>query len=402
MNTLEQTITEFVPELTETRRHIHRNPELSGQEAGTARLVAGRLAALGLDVRTGVGGHGIIADLRGGRLGRMLALRADMDALPITEDNDLPYRSQNVGVMHACGHDGHTTVLLGAAQVLAARREEIAGRVRFLFQPAEENGRGACGMCEAGAMDGVDAAAALHAWPSLPVGQIGLRSGAMTASADTFEILIRGRGAHAAYPHLSVDPVVIAAQVILALQTLVSREIEPVEPAVVSVTQVSAGTAPNVIPETVRLAGTVRTHSNQVRGLLPERVRRVVEGICAAGRARGEVVFSDGTPPVINDAALVARLSDVAAGELGPENVIALSNASMGAEDFAEYLAYAPGVFFRLGLGNPTPLHSPSFNFVDAAIPVGVRVLSAFALDFLAASTQSGGTLSSPPVVLGV
>ena len=204
----------------------------------------------------------------------------------------------------------------------------------------------------------------------------------MTASADTFEIFIRGRGAHAAYPHLSVDPVVIAAQVILALQTLVSREIEPTEPVVVSVTQVAAGTAPNIIPETVRLAGTVRTHSNPVRGLLPERMRRVVEGICAAGRAHGEVLFSDGTPPVINDAALTALLADAAAEELGPENVIALSHASMGAEDFAEYLAYAPGVLFRLGLGNPTPLHSPRSTSPTPPSP-SASASSAFALDFL-------------------
>ena len=384
MNTLERTIGEIASELTETRRHLHQNPELSGQEAGTARLVAGRLAGLGLDVRTGVGGgHGIIADLHGAHPGRTLALRADMDALPMTEQNDVPYRSQNTGVMHACGHDGHTTVLLGVAQVLAARRAEIAGRVRFLFQPAEETGSGARGMCEGGAMDGVDAAAALHAWPALPVGQVGLRLGAMTASADTFEIVIRGRGAHAAYPHLAVDPVVVTAQVILALQTLVSREIEPTEPAVVSITQVAAGTAPNIIPEVVRLAGTVRTHSNGVRDLIPERMRRVVDGVCAAGRARGEVVFAEGTPPVVNDAALAAVLADAAALELGSENVITLPQASMGAEDFAEYLAYVPGVFFRLGLGNPTPLHSPVFNFPDAAIPVGVRALSAFALRFL-------------------
>ena len=210
----------------------------------------------------------------------------------------------------------------------------------------------------------------------------------MTASADTFEILIHGRGAHAAYPHLAVDPVVVAAQVILALQTLVSREIEPTEPAVVSVTQVQAGTASNIIPETVRLVGTVRTHSNPVRNLLPERMRRVVEGVCAAGRARGEVMFADGTPPVVNDAGLTALLADAAAAELGPENVIALPQASMGAEDFADYLAHAPGVFFRLGLGNPTPLHSPNFNFTDAAIPIGVRVLSAFALRFLAPPPQ--------------
>ena len=391
MPTLEEILAEITPGLIETRQNIHRNPELSGREAGTARLVAGRLAALGLDVRAEVGGHGVIGVLRGAGPGRTLALRADMDALPIQEENALPYRSQNDGVMHACGHDGHTTVLLGAAQVLAARWDEIAGEVRFLFQPAEETGQGARRMCAAGAMEGVDAAVALHAWPPLPVGQIGLRPGAMTASADTFEVLIHGRGAHAAYPHLSVDPIVVAAQVILALQTLVSREIEPTEPAVVSVTQVAAGSAPNIIPETVRLAGTVRTHSNAVRSLLPERMRRVVEGVCAAGRAHAEIHFSDGTPPVVNDVALAAQLADAAAEALGGENVITLPQASMGAEDFAEYLAYAPGALLRLGLGNPTPLHAPTFNFTDAAVPVGVRVLATFARRFLSAPAPGPG-----------
>ncbi|MBV9850679.1 MAG: amidohydrolase [Armatimonadetes bacterium] len=384
-NTLEETIARITPELIETRHHIHQNPELSDQEAGTARLVAARLAALGLEVRAEVGGHGVIGTLRGARPGRTLALRADMDALPIGEESDLPYRSQNVGVMHACGHDGHTTVLLGAAQALAAERDRIAGSVRFLFQPSEETGQGARRMCAAGAMDGVDAAAALHAWPPLPVGQIGIRMGAMTASADTFDILIHGSGAHAAYPHLSADPVVAAAQVILALQTLVSREIDPVEPAVVSVTQVSAGTAPNVIPETVRLAGTVRTHSNAVREAIPERMRRVVEGVCAAGRAHAEIHFRQGTPPLVNDPSVAALIADAAGETLGRENVILLPHASMGAEDFAEYLAYAPGALLRLGLGQPTPLHAPTFDFPDAALPVGVRVLSAFALRFLGA-----------------
>ncbi len=386
MNALQNEADALTDDLAVTRHHIHQHPELSGQEEGTARLVAGRLAALGLDVRTGVGGHGVIGMLRGARPGPTLALRADMDALPIREESAAPYRSQNEGIMHACGHDGHTTVLLGAAQVLTARREQIAGTVRFLFQPAEELGRGARDMIAAGAMDGVDAVAALHAWPPLPVGQIGIRLGAMTASADTLEIVITGRGAHAAYPHLAADPVVTAAQVILALQTLSSREVDPVQPVVVSITQVAAGTAPNVIPETVRLVGTIRTHSYTVRAALPEQIRRVCEGVCAAFRCRCEVTVRDGTPPVVNDPGIASLIADAAGETLGRENVITLPAASMGAEDFAEYLPLAPGALFRLGLGDPTPLHAPTFNFPDAALPVGVRVMSAFALKFLGSS----------------
>ena len=385
MKTFDAAIADMTPRLVETRHHIHQNPELSDREAGTARLVAGRLAALGLEVRDEVGGHGVIATLRGARPGKTLVLRADMDALPIQEEGQASYRSQNEGVMHACGHDGHTTMLLGAAQALAGQRDQIAGSVRFLFQPAEETGQGARRMCAAGAMDGVDAAVALHGWPPLPVGQVGIRLGAMTASADIFEIVVTGRGAHAAYPHLAADPVVAAAQVILSLQTLVSREIDPVEPAVVSVTQVQAGTAPNIIPETVRLVGTVRTHSQAVRTDIPARMRRVVEGICAAARCRAEVRFGDGgTPPVVNDPQIAALLADAAGEALGGENVILLPQASMGAEDFAEYLAYAPGALLRLGLGNPTPLHAPTFDFPDAALPVGVRVLCAFVFRYLA------------------
>lgn len=383
MTNLAEAVASLTPALVETRHHFHQHPELSGQEAETARLVAGRLSALGLDVRTGVGGHGVIATLRGAHPGPMLALRADMDALPIREQSQVSYRSQNEGVMHACGHDGHTAVLLGVAHVLATRQEQIAGTVRFLFQPAEELGLGAKDMIAAGAMEGVDAAVALHAWPALPVSQIGVRMGAMTASADTLEIVIHGKGAHAAYPHLSADPVIAAAQTILALQTLASREVDPVQPVVVSVTQMTAGTAPNIIPETVRLAGTIRTHSYEVRAALPAQIRRLCEGICVAHRCRCEVTVQDGILPVINDPAIASLIAEAAGETLGRENVIALPAASMGAEDFAAYLALAPGALFRLGLGDPTPLHAPTFDFPDAALPVGVNVMATFALKFL-------------------
>lgn len=374
----------IAPELTATRHWLHRNPELSHQEAQTSALVAERLRALDIDVRTNVGGHGVVGTLHGAKPGRTLALRADMDALPIQEESALDYSSQNTGVMHACGHDGHTTCLLGAAHVLASHRERLSGTLRFLFQPAEETGSGAKGMCADGAMDSVDAIVALHAWPALEVGQIGIRLGAMTASADTFALTIHGKGAHAAYPHLAVDPIVAAAQVITALQTIASREVDPNQPVVVSVGQIHAGTAPNIIPDTVHLAGTVRTHSNAVRTALPAQMRRIADGICAGLRCSCELVFSEGTPPVVNDPEIARQIAEVAGEVLHPHNVVILPHASMGAEDFAVYLEHAPGALFRLGLGNPAPLHTPGFNFTDAAVPIGVEVFSRFALHFLA------------------
>lgn len=376
-------LTALTPRLTEMRQNLHQHPELSDGETATARLVADRLAALGLEVRPGVGGHGVVGTLRGARPGKTLALRADMDALPIHEESPLPYRSETSGVMHACGHDGHTTILLGTAELLASQAQHLTGEVRFVFQPAEETGRGAKRMIADGVLVGVDAIAALHGWPPLPVGQIGLRPGAMTASADTFEMIIHGKGGHGAYPHLAADPVVTAAQVILALQTVISRETEPTAPAVVSVTQVQAGTAPNVIPETVRLAGTIRAQSHAVRAALPEQIHRVCDGVCAAFRCHCDVAFSDGNPPVVNDPALTALLADAAGEALGRENVVSLPQAAMGAEDFAEYLAHVPGVFFRLGLGDPTPLHASTFNFADAALPVGIHVFTALTMRFL-------------------
>jgi amidohydrolase len=380
---LDKEILRMEPQLIQIRHDLHRHPELSGDERNTAALVASHLLGLGLDVQTEVGGHGVVAVVRGARPGPTVALRADMDALPIQEEGSPEYRSERGGIMHACGHDGHTTMLLGAAEALTLAREQMAGDVRLIFQPSEETGAGASGMCAAGVMDGVSSIFALHAWPPLPVGQIGIRLGAMTASADTFEIVVQGRGAHAAYPHLSVDPITAAAQIVIALQTIASREIDPVQPVVVTVAQFHAGSAPNVIPDTAHLTGTIRTHSKEVRASMPDRVRRIAEGVCAAMGATCHVAFRDGTPPVVNDPQAAALASAAAVGWLGPDNVITLPNASMGAEDFAHYLNHAPGALLRLGLGNPTPLHAPTFDFTDAALIVGVRTLVAIALKSL-------------------
>ncbi|HZP83595.1 MAG TPA: amidohydrolase [Chthonomonadaceae bacterium] len=382
---LSQTIQRLLPEVVETRHHLHQNPELSDREEKTATFVAERLRALGMDeVRERVGGYGVVGVLRGAKPGPTFAFRADMDALPIQEENDLPYKSCNPGVMHACGHDGHTSTLLGTAATLAQLRDRIPGTIKFLFQPAEETVGGAARMCAEGVMEGVDAIVALHGWPGMEVGQIGVRSGPAMASADTFDITIQGCGAHAAMPHIGVDPIVVGAQVVTALQTLASREISPTDSVVVTVTQFHAGTAYNIIPGTAELKGTVRCLSRAVRDSMAERIERVVAGVCSALRAEYTFQHRPGTPVTINDAGFNALVAEVGAELLGAENVFHLDAPSMGAEDFGIFLHHAPGAMFRLGVGaDMPPLHTPCYNFADAALPKGIELFCRIALRYL-------------------
>jgi len=384
------TIAALMPELTETRHYLHCHPELSNHEEQTAQYVTDQLGALDLaEIRTGVGGHGIVATLQGtasgAEKGKVFALRGDMDALPIQEINEgLAYKSSVAGVMHACGHDGHTTTLLGAAKTLSRLRHLVRGQVRFVFQPAEETVGGASEMCKEGAIDGVHAIVALHGWPGMAVGKIGVRSGSMMASADTFDITIKGKGAHAAMPQIGVDPIVVGAQIVTALQTLVSRETAPVEPVVVTIAQFHAGTAYNIIPGTAELKGTVRCLSTAMRELMPQSVERIVAGICAAFRAEYRFGYRFGTPVTVNDAAINALVSNVGSEVLGSENVITLEHPSLGAEDFAVYLERIPGAMFRLGVGaDMSPLHTPTYNFADAALPLGVELFTRTALRYL-------------------
>ena len=379
---IEQIIQRILPEVTQTRHHLHQNPELSGQERQTGDYVAERLRALGVEnIQTGLAGHGVTGILGGDKPGPMIALRADMDALPIAEDSGLPYASLCPGVMHACGHDGHTATLLGTAAVLAERRDSLPGPVKLIFQPAEETVGGAEAMVEAGVLDGVESIYALHGWPQLDIGQIGCRPGPMMASADGFDLLITGKGGHAAYPHLTVDPILIGAQVVSAWQTLASREVSPLDSVVVTVTQFHAGTAYNVIPSTARLSGTVRCLSNTVRAEMPARMERIAQGLCAAFRAEGEFVYNAGPPVVVNDARLNAQVEAVGRELLGPDNVTFLETPTMGAEDFAYYLLHIPGVMFRLGVGTEvSALHTPTYNFSDGALPYGMALFAHLAL----------------------
>ena len=356
-----------VRDLVRLRRDFHRHPELGYQETRTAAIVAERLRELGYAVREGVAVTGVLGD-RDGR-GRTLLVRADMDALPILERNDVEYRSENHGVMHACGHDGHTAIGMVAAARFA--RGDVAGRLRFAFQPAEEGGQGADRMIEEGALEGVDAALGLHVWNSMPVGVVGVTPGPAMAAVDDFTIEIRGSGGHAAMPHQTDDPIVRAAAVVTNLQTIVSRRVSPFDTAVVSVTQISGGTAFNVIPDLVRLHGTVRTFLPHVREEVHRRIREVVG-------EHGTVEIRSVTRTLVNDEAMSELVREAAVSVVGEENVL-LEERTMGGEDFAAFLERVPGCFFFVGSrsdGGGAPHHHPEFDIDERSLPLGLEIMT--------------------------
>jgi amidohydrolase len=387
-------VASILPEIIALRHHLHRYPELSGSEEQTAKRVAEMLTRAGIPHETGVGGtHAVVAMIEGeAGPGPTFALRGDMDALPIQEENEgIDYKSAVPGVMHACGHDGHTASLMGAALTLQSLRATLHGRVKLVFQPAEETVRGADALVEAGVVDDVDAILMLHGWPDLPVGQIGVRSGPVMASADGFILKIHGKGGHGAYPHKTVDPIAAGAEVVVALQQIVSREISPLQPAVISVTTFHSGTTFNVIPERAELTGTVRSLDRTVRMAMPERMERVIAGVCAALRCTYEFNYHWGTPVTVNDAAVTDLLRSVGADLIGPANVIELPEPTMGAEDFAFYLEKIPGAMFRLGTGCPTLLHTPTYDFGDAPLETGIAMMVETAIRFCAGNANRMG-----------
>jgi len=381
MHDLTPLIAEALPSLVSLRHDLHQHPEIAFQEHATAARVAARLAALpGMTVRTGVAGTGVFATLDGDRPGPCVALRADMDALPMTEETGLPYASRVPGCAHACGHDGNVACLVGAAVVLAAIRDELRGPVRFVFQPAEENGGGGRLVCEAGALEAPPAAAvfALHAWAELPVGTIGVRAGPAMASTDAIDIVIHGSGTHAASPHRGIDPILVAAHMITALQSIVSRNLDPAQPAVITIARVEAGTTYNVIPDRATLRGTLRTMSAEMRVQASDAIRRVAEHTAEAFGARAEVRLTTGYPALVNDADSAAHIARVGRAVLGTA-AVREQPVSLGGEDFAYYLQRVPGALWRIGADTSdgarvVPLHSSRFDFPDAAIPVGVRM----------------------------
>ncbi|NEO83748.1 MAG: amidohydrolase [Spirulina sp. SIO3F2] len=373
--------TELQPRLVEMRRHFHAHPELSGQEHQTAAYVAGVLSSCGLQVTEEVGKIGVVGELEGtGADSRRLAIRTDMDALPITERTNLTFASNNPGVMHACGHDIHTTVGLGIAMVLSQLRDRLPGNLRFLFQSAEEIAQGAGWMVADGAMEGVDHILGVHVFPSIPAQSLGVRYGALTAAADDLEIIIQGESGHGARPHEAKDAIWIAAQVITALQQAISRTQNPLRPVVLTIGEITGGRAPNVIADQVRLAGTVRSLHPETHQALPNWIETIVNNICASYGATAQITYARGIPSVQNDPTLTQLIEESAVEAWGRDRVQVLPEPSLGAEDFAMYLANAPGSMFRLGVGNPDranpPLHHPSFMADESAIHTGVVTLA--------------------------
>jgi hippurate hydrolase len=382
-------IADYQAEMTGWRHDLHAHPETAFEENRTADAVARLLEGFGIAVERGVARTGVIGTLKGTHPGtRAIALRADMDALPIQEKNGFDHASTHHGRMHACGHDGHTTMLLGAAKYLAETRN-FAGTVHFIFQPAEENEGGAKLMIEEGVLTRhpVEAVYGMHNWPGLPAGTFAIRSGPMMAAFDIFEIVVHGRGAHAAMPHLGIDPVVAAAQIVNGLQTITSRNIDPLQGAVISVTQIHGGDTWNVIPDEVILRGTTRSFDPAVRDVLEPAMRRVAEGVCAALGARMEMRYERRYPPTINTADETEIAADIAAGLVGPENVRRDLLPSMGAEDFACFLEQKPGAYIWIGNGaggEHAMLHNPHYDFNDEILGLGASYWARLAETVLA------------------
>ncbi|MBV9104265.1 MAG: amidohydrolase [Candidatus Eremiobacteraeota bacterium] len=369
-----------------TRRDVHRHPELGFSEHRTSAIVAERLRRLGIDVHEGIAKTGVVGVLRGSQPGRTIMLRADMDALPMPEENDHDYRSAVDGVAHACGHDGHVAILLGAAAVLSERRNDLAGTIAFFFQPAEEGGGGARLMIEEGALErfGVERAYGLHLTSYLPLGITAFRSGPMLASSDEIDVTVQGRGGHASLPHMSVDPILTASSVVVALQHVVSRQTDPVEPAVVSVCSLHAGTTYNVIPSEATLRGTIRTFNEAVRAEMPERIRRVIAGTCEANGATFSLDLKPGFPVTVNDAAQAAYARELIAKLLGEQRVIT-SPQVMGSEDFSYFAQAVPSCFYFVGSMSSErtayPNHHGKFDIDEQALLTGIRTTVALALD---------------------
>jgi amidohydrolase len=368
--------------LAALRRDIHAHPELGYQEERTAALIADTLGRWGIAVHRGLGGTGVVGSVRNGSAARAVGLRADIDALPVTERNTFAHASVHAGRMHACGHDGHTAMLLAAARYLAAHRN-FDGTVYLIFQPAEEGGGGARAMIRDGLLERfpMEAMFGIHNWPGLPVGQFAIRSGPVFASSNDFKITIRGRGAHAAMPHNGIDPIPAACQMVQAFQTIISRNRPPLEGAVLSVTMIRAGEATNVIPESCELRGTVRTFTLELLDMIEERMRRIAAATCEAFATSCEFDFRRNYPPTVNHVRETAFTREVLGELVGAENV-AEFEPTMGAEDFSYFLQKKPGCYFVIGNGDgthrsaghgggPCMLHNPTYDFNDELIPLG-------------------------------
>jgi len=381
---LETEIAALTGQLVAWRRDFHRHPEVAFQETRTATAVREFLEILELPVRSAAG-TGLVAVLEGKPGGKTVALRADMDALPVQEEGEKEYISLNRGAAHACGHDGHMAMMMATAKVLTGRKRDFSGRVIFLFQPAEEKPPGgAKRMVEEGALSGVDAVFGLHLWQPFPTGKIGIVKGPMLAQADNFNLIVKGKGGHGAMPHTAVDPILAAAQIIVNSQTIVSRNVDPLKPCVVTFGTIHGGTTHNIIPAEVSLAGTVRTFDSTVQALAEKRLREIAEETAKALGASCRVEYTMGYPAVVNDAAMVDFVTGVAKRVLG-NNCLQPFDPVMGGEDFAYYLQKVPGAFIFLGAGDGRefPHHHPAFDIDEKALPMGALLLTSLALEYL-------------------
>ncbi|KAA6474770.1 M20 family metallopeptidase [Bacillus swezeyi] len=388
MNSLIEELDERYPEMVELRRHFHQYPELSHQEVNTPLAIAKYLENLGVEVRTNVGGQGVVGLIKGGLPGKTVALRADFDALPIQDQKDVPYRSTVPGVMHACGHDAHTSALLLAAKVLARHKKELKGNVVLIHQFGEEvTPGGAKPMIEDGCLDGADAIFGTHIWAPMPVGQAGVKSGAMMAAADKFTITVSGRGGHGGAPHLTTDALVTAASVVNHLQQIVSRRIDPTDAAVISIGTFHSGQAFNIIAEEAVIEGTVRTFSKQVQETIITEMKRIIKGVCDSNGASFKLDYEKGYPPVFNHEKETDIVRKCAKNVLGEQSVIELEPNMIG-EDFSYYLEKVPGSFFFTGAGNQEavavyPHHHPKFDIDEKGMLNAAKILVSAALEFL-------------------
>ncbi|NET57345.1 MAG: amidohydrolase [Symploca sp. SIO2E6] len=369
------------PQLVDWRRRLHQRPELGFQEQMTSEFIAQKLQKWGIEHQTGIAKTGIVATIAGNRPGPVLAIRADMDALPIQEENDVPYRSLHEGKMHACGHDGHTAIALGTAYYLCQHREDFSGTVKMIFQPAEEGLGGAKSMIEEGVLSNpeVEAIIGLHLWNNLPIGTVGVRSGPLMAAVESFHCTIFGKGGHGAMPHQTVDSVLVSAQIVNALQTIVARNVNPLESAVVTIGELHAGTAHNVIADTARMSGTVRYFNSQLEGYFGKRFEELIAGVCQSHGASYDLNYWRLYPPVINDVNMADLVRSVATDVVETPVGVVPECQTMASEDMSFFLEAVPGCYFFLGSANPAadlayPHHHPRFNFDETALGMGVEI----------------------------
>lgn len=372
--------------IVESRRALHRIPEVAFCEEKTSAFVTGCLTELGLEVKRGLGRWGVVGLLRGALPGPAVMLRADMDALPIQEDTGLEFSSLHPGVMHACGHDGHMAMVLGAAKVLSGLTDLLKGDVKFVFQPAEEEACGAKAMIHDGVMEEprVKWALGCHLWPGLPEGSVGVRPGPLMAAMDRFDIRVTGKGGHGAMPHLCVDALEVATQVVAGLQRIVSRKMDPLQACVVTVGSFHSGSAFNVIPEEACLSGTTRTFDLEIWKSWPERLECVIKGVCDSMGARYEFKYAQGCPPLVNDPELAQRVHDCAASIVGPQKVVE-PDPTMGGEDMSYFLQQVPGCYYFLGVGRErwVPVHNSRFDFNEDVLLIGTELHCRVVLDLM-------------------